>query len=361
MLKPNIGIQRFIFSSPVKFYGEYNSDTLNISIMFDRDISSAFNTSQNFYMASILTEYKVPDGEIVWVFPDYSYYSDVICMCISVLYGKAVYNHGFIEEHGGFRCPDMNIPHIADYEKNIYSGKVRKDLEIPFNLAEISRVAQLFEMMDDNKRYKSFLNAARFYWRALRNMEKEPELAFIDLVSCGESLTSGYDFSEDVLIKHDEQLCQIIDLIEKEDIDLKTKKKLCGFMRQRLFQVKRKYVLTICNSLNEYFFSNTESISDGNIGKIKHDNIEKNIRCTYDLRSKYVHEGLYLGHSLKELRNWKNETEILASINDEKNQKNTLTLHGLERVMRYCLLVYIHNRLNIFIDDRLQANSSTLI
>ena len=68
---------------------------------------------------------------------------------------------------------------------------------------------------------------------------------------------------------------------------------------------------------------------------------------------KYVHEGYYLGNSLKELNNWKNEVEILASINGEKNLENTFTLHGLERVMRYCLLVYVQNRLEIEIDERL--------
>lgn len=359
MLKPDSNIQRFVISSPVTFCGEYSSEDINVSIMFEKTISTLCHSGQKFYMVSILTRDNIR-GDVVRVYPNYTYYSDVICMCMSVLYGKAIYNHGFIEENGVFRQPDMLVPQIIHYDNDVYSNSPRKDLEIPFNFEKINLITHLLKFKGDSKAYISLINAARFYWRALHNIEKDAELAFIDLVSCGEALASGYKFSMDDLIKHDDKLCNIINMIKKEEIDSDVKKNLCNFMRSRLYQVKRKYILAIFNSLNDYFFSNTESKSNGRIGRIQRNNVEKNISCTYDLRSKYIHEGLYLGDSLKELRNWKNEVEMIASINDDKMLKNTFTLHGLERVMRYCLLVYIHNKLGISLDKRLCVDKSIL-
>lgn len=252
----------------------------------------------------------------------------------------------------------MYIPRITNYEKFIYSDKSRVDLNIPLELDKIGLISSLLNINHMERSYTAFYNAARFYWRALHNMENEPELAFIDLVSCGEALSGGFDFKTDDLISHDAELRNIINIIKNGNINNTDKTKICLFMRKRLYQVRRKYVLTISNSLNDYFFSNNETSCDTTMCSISSENIDKCIKRTYDLRSKYVHEGLYLGDKIKELTNYDNE--IAITLNDDKNMINTLTLHGLERIMRYCLLVYIHNYLGINIDDRLKVDNDVL-
>ena len=74
--------------------------------------------------------------------------------------------------------------------------------------------------------YTAFYNAARFYWRALHNMENEPELAFIDLVSCGEALSGGFDFKTDDLISNDAELRNIINVIKNGNINNTDKTKI---------------------------------------------------------------------------------------------------------------------------------------
>lgn len=91
---------------------------MSIAIQFERNIVETFYRNQRFYMVSICS--KAADKYI----RDLSAireYSNIVCMCMSVLYGKAVYNHGFIEFGGGFMQPDMYIPRITNYEKVLYS------------------------------------------------------------------------------------------------------------------------------------------------------------------------------------------------------------------------------------------------
>lgn len=356
MLKPNKNVQRFIISSPVAFVGEYTSDNIDISIMFDRHGIIRNNQHKNYYMVSINTSNNAFQNSWAIKLSDYDYYSDTICMCLSVLYGKMFYNHGFIEENGIFMKPDFSNLSLNDYEADIYSDNVRKDLEIPLDFTEFKRIVKVLESEGKSKLYGAFFNAARFYWRALSNMQKEPELAFLDLVSCGEALSGGYDYTDDELTKNDVEWHKIENLINDGRFELKAREKLYGFIKKRMFRVKRKYILTIVNSLNSYFFTHTECIGQGKIGCIQRDTIENNVKKTYDLRSKYIHEGLRINDYIKSLRNWKNEVEILQSLNnEEKISQNIFTLHGLERVMRYCLLVYIHNKLDVKIDNKLDV------
>ena len=358
MLKPQGNVQRFIISSPAVFNGEYTSDNINISIMFDNHGMIRDNQQSNYYMVSIKTGNNESQNGFVLKCSSYDYYRDNICMCLSILYGKMFYNHGFIERNSGFWKPDFSTLSFYNYNADIYSNKPRKDLEIPLHFEEFCRIAKVLESEEKTKQYGAFFNAARFYWRALRNMEKEPELAFIDLISCGEALSGGYDYTDDELTKNDYDWHRIKKMINDCGFELKARDKLYKFIKNRMFNVKRKYVLTIVNSLNDYFFTHSECIENGKIGCIQQDTVEDNIKKTYDLRSKYVHEGLQISKYIRALSNWQNEVEILQSLNnEEKISQDIFTLHGLERVMRYCLLVYIHNKLNVKIDDKLDIIS----
>ncbi len=114
----------------------------------------------------------------------------------------------------------------------------------------------------------------------------------------------------------------------------------------------------ISRLLNNYFFTHHESEIDW--ASLKKDNIEAIINASYDLRSKYVHVGLSFG---TEVRPHGGFTETMTGIPQglPKELTNILVKSpsyiGMERIMRYCLLRFIH--LHGFpIDPRLDSDKT---
>ncbi len=58
------------------------------------------------------------------------------------------------------------------------------------------------------------VSAARFYLRSIRIFEEEPELAFLDFITCGEILSNYFKYSDDELF--DERLLSIFEKIESQ-------------------------------------------------------------------------------------------------------------------------------------------------
>ena len=126
-------------------------------------------------------------------------------------------------------------------------------------------------------------------------------------------------------------------------------------IKSRLFQIRRKYSLTLNNLLNKYFFSQTES--SNKIASLSEDKIEQRIKASYDLRSRYVHTGLKFGNWITALNQHGHETIVgKPVVNDNDYQKLlmlTPTFGGLERIIRYCLLSFAHKYISK-IDERLE-------
>ena len=127
-------------------------------------------------------------------------------------------------------------------------------------------------------------------------------------------------------------------------------------IRSSIRQIKRAYTLTITRLLTDYFFQNTEA-PEG-LGRLQKVDIEKRVKAAYDLRSVYVHSGVNYGpwtHSHNLVRNEiQLGTPIIHDDDDDyaKAVAAAPTYLGLERIMRYCLLRFIHLH-GIPIDSRL--------
>ena len=208
-------------------------------------------------------------------------------------------------------------------------------------------------LLIDNSLDQGFLNilhtAGRFYLRSLQIFEEQPEIAFLDLVYCGEVLSSYYEYTKEDLL--DEKLKKYLSRIQE---NMENGETICDAFKNRLWQFKRKYTLTIKNLLNNYFFTNTESKEK--LYALKKKDIEKRIKASYDLRSLYVHTGMRFGHFLAPISDVLNEIQIAKWVASSKKLEKLLmlcpTYIGLERIMRFCLLRFIH--LNAFsIDKRL--------
>ncbi len=195
-----------------------------------------------------------------------------------------------------------------------------------------------------------FHAAGMSYLSSLQLFELEPEKSFLDLITCGERLSNYYDYTDDIL--YDEEMKKIFHKIEStiEDGLLIVKK-----IKSNFSKVKRRYTLTIMKLLNDYFYSNYECTEA--INSLTKQDIEGRVKAAYDLRSRYVHTGIPFGRWLYPDPKYLNEVQMGTPVVDDDRELQRLlvlspTFIGMERIMRFCLLRFIHlNALRI--DDRL--------
>jgi hypothetical protein len=226
----------------------------------------------------------------------------------------------------------------------------RVDLSIPLNLTECQKIAALLRgEYEDRAFLDRFYAAARYYRRSLQVFDAEPDVAYLDLVTCGEILANHYEYADTDL--YDEKTIELLEWLESKAGEGAPQAK---FLRGSLRQVKKRYILTIRRLLNDYFFQNHES-KDAFLA-ISKDRIEESIKATYDLRSRFVHTGVDLSRFL--IPSFQNEIQMPWLISDEKLMNlvaKSLSFKGLERVMRYCLIRFVHTH-GIVIDPRLDAD-----
>ncbi|OUB82049.1 hypothetical protein BK784_38920 [Bacillus thuringiensis serovar medellin] len=351
MVQLNEEIHKVIVSTPARFVGSYMSEDIAVNISFAGKEKLFFDTTENPNSRTflVITFRYVHDGSMV--LKDLSGYGDFVCSILSLLYGKEFKNHGFLESYGVHRTPNLALSSNEYYYQPQYNFQLRKDLSIPLDLSCIKLIEPLFL---DNELSDSFrqmiIAVGKFYNRALSIFPTQPELAFLDLITCGEIISNFNEeqYTEEQL--YDENLLKNFERI----LNLEHGDRIVRDLKNRLFQVKRKFYYSLIELLNENFYENTEVIQG--LGKITKDTIEKNIKSAYDLRSLYVHTGLEFGDHIKPIRQFQNEIvmgEVTPSVQRAKNAlNNTLTFTGLERIIRYALLKLIHNN-GVKIDDKL--------
>jgi len=355
-LRPDKNVHKILISTSSRFIGEYENEDILISHAWHGldDIRKKVSNYENPLCRNsfVITFLEDPiEMEPRAHLRDFTYVGDLICMYLTVLFGKRFDNHGRIESGGFYYLPQNKYADsvcISKLPQNNHSP--RKDLEIPLNLCEISRIERL--LLDDSleKRFKDFLHTScKFYLQALQNFEKQPEIAYLNLITAGEVLSNYFNYEDDYLF--DDQMKEIISEIEHS---LENGKKKANVIKSCLLQIKRRFTETIHRLMNNYFFSHSECAQEN--GSLKRVDFKNRIKAAYDLRSKYVHTGISFGNwiALEIAKN--NEVPVGgAAVNDREFEKilNTSpTYYGLERVIRYCLLRFIHLN-GIEIDSRL--------
>ncbi len=200
-------------------------------------------------------------------------------------------------------------------------------------------------------KFRRFLEiAGKFYLQALQSFEKQPEIAYLNLITCGEVLSNYYKYDKDELL--DSETKEIL-LTIKTGLD--NGEKISNQIKSKLRQIKKIYIKTITNLLNNYFFENSEC--QDKCAKLKKENIEKNIAAAYDLRSKFLHTGAEFGNWISQ--NIFQNQELLIGVPNIKDNKlkkyitDAPTYIGLERIMRFCLLRFMQLEGKMEIDDRL--------
>ncbi|RCW60164.1 hypothetical protein [Halanaerobium] len=362
MLKPNENIQKILISTTSRFKGEYETENLLIthSWIFNDSVHLDLNSSENPYCRNYFTiVVKTPElkrNRNFFVYPNYKYIGDIICIILSIFYGKRFDNHGMIETHGNFSIPNLNQINPIRYTKiGINNHKPRKDIDIELKLDKLKKINRLLVGdVENEKVLNTLLTAGNFYLKAIQDFEEDPNIAYLNLINSGEVLSNFYNYSENALF--DENLKEILRQIEE---GLDEGSKISKQIKSRLYQVRSKYSLTLTNLLNEGFFNYEGS---NHVFALKQKNIQKNIKASYDIRSLYLHEGISFGQHIQHHDNHLNELIIGEPLVEQKRLrkllKRTPTFIGLERIIRYCLLRFIHLELTV-VDEKLneQPNS----
>ena len=284
-----------------------------------------------------------------------SYFGEIFSVLFSILYGKEFKFHGLLETFGMHHLPNISNQPNSFYYLPYYNSSSRKDLEIPLTLDKFELIEPVLlegPNISDEFRQK-IIATGKFYNRALRIFPHEPELAFLDLITCGEMISSFYDeqFTDEEL--YDENLLTYFEDVRR----LENGRAIVNNIKSRLYQVKRKFTSSILRNLNDEFFANDETVS--NVGRITRENSESVIKAGYDLRSLYVHEGLEFGKYITPEQNQNNELVINEPLQLGQRASRTITRSpsflGLERMIRFCLLSLL-NANGLPIDDRLNNN-----
>lgn len=255
-----------------------------------------------------------------------------------------------------FRLPDYSLfQSLVQPRLPQNSHAPRRDIAVPLNLVEIGRIEPLLRPGQD-PRFMTFLQTAgRFYLQALQNFEERPDVAYLNLITAGEVLSNYYSYDKDELL--DEQVKDIIrQIAEASDNGPELAKQIKG----RLFQVKRRFLRTVEDFLTDPFFAESEAGKD--YLRLKKEDIRSRLSAAYDLRSQHVHSGLPFG-------NWVSRTLVgeaseiqvgfpmVGNKDFEKVLAKAPTYFGLERIIRYCLLRFIHTH-GVLIDPRLADNDA---
>jgi hypothetical protein len=343
-LKPDKCIQKALLSTRSRLVGEYDHpdepDLLvthawlrgpEMSRMLG---NSAF--SQNFYVASFRTE-PVPRDHPLIVLPDYSYFGEFLAVHLSILYGKHFQSHGLLESSGSFRVPEkLDLGPNSLFSLPPFNHTPRNCVPTILNLCEISRIRPVLDaFVTESGPGRILFTAGRFYNRALTEMEELPELAYLDLITCGETISGERNVPDDRL--YDEDLKELLRRIEKGSPD---GSELAASVRSRLYQVRRRFASALSDLLDDYFFAHPESHEP--FAALKQDDIETALKAAYNLRSRYVHTGIQFGAWVKPLAHLPEEIMLGTPIMDDNDLKKILvkapSLCGMERIMRYCLL-----------------------
>jgi len=173
-LRPRETIQKLLISTTSRLTGEYESDLLLVAHAHPNFRSPHYHTqlsesplSRSTYVVTFETE---PIAKLAGiVLPDYSTLGDLVCIYLSILFGKRFDNHGLIEGVGIFHIPDFyGFQTLTQPKLPQNSHTPRQDIHIPLHLQEIARIEPLLNCTND-KFLKFLQTAGRFYLQALQN------------------------------------------------------------------------------------------------------------------------------------------------------------------------------------------------
>jgi len=341
---PDDTINKMLISSTCRFTGQYESENTllthawALNTNYQRSISDLDTPfSRHASLFGFQTSPIEPSPGVV--VPDYTYIGNIICSYLALFYGKRFDNHGMIESMGLFTLPNFSQYGTA-CDKNLpsNSSKERSSLAVPLSLCNFEVLERI--LLDDTKETKfkqTFTACAKYYLQALQAIEYDSEIAYLHLVTAGEILANYHEYNDK----------DIIDSVTLRDLNIVENCDNCGKIvgksfRSKFRSIKRRFVKTICDSIEDDFFDSPET--DKRFSVFTKESFEKNIMAAYDLRSQYVHSGIPFGNWISKSP-FQTDTLVGQPVVGNKEIAKILkyvpTFIGLERTIRYVLIKFM--------------------
>jgi len=338
-LKPDRQIQKALISTTAQIGGEYCDEHILLRMVWPegRDFYTKKTCNRSTIMLVFQTQpVKIGGREI---YPSYAEVGEKIASYLSLLFGKRFDFHGFVESNGFFQIPDyFNLGGYFTRSIPINSAKARIDFEIPINLTEFSRIKPFMaDETVDIKFLQVFTAITRSYWRALQTFESDPEVSFLHLITAGEIISNFEKFDFDALLEEETR-----NDLQRIEIECCDGIQIVSRIKGKLRQVKKRFVKAICSFCDDNFFNRTESSPSW--GRLRLENFEASIGAAYEVRSSYLHTGSPFGYWVlpHESGCGSIEMNIGTPVTDDPKWSNilanSLSLFGLERVIRYSII-----------------------
>lgn len=353
---------KILISSPAHFSGEMLTDSfwLTHAWPLHKNNFDIFDVTGRFHRSFLVLTFREreisPEEDKHRQPPHYDFVGDYFCVFLSAYFGKRFDNLGFIQSNGTHCLPNLEPARLRKLPNALLtSSKPRKDLAIKLELHNAKPLLPILEAVlleiNEKKSVSEALELAfavgRFYVEALRLFESDPELAFLALVNAGEVLVSGLEFTEDELF--DSETSKLL-----KEIQDKLGDEIVNKVRERLFQIRRRFRCGLSRLVNASFFEGTESEEE--LCKLKLEDFDKRMAAAYDLRSSYLHAGKRFEGWATALDYRNAEVSVGTPAYGDAEWKKVIsripTLVGMERVIRFCLLRFLHQKVS-HIHDKL--------
>jgi Apea-like HEPN len=343
-LRPDEKVQKILLSTTSRLVGEFESKGLLIAHahygLRSRDSlrrESEGPTSRSAYVVAFSTPGL--DKRAGIVIPTFEHVGEQIAAYLAVLFGKRFDSHGSIESTGWFNLPDLSHYQVSCDERLPQNSHAqRSDLPVDLNVSNVEIIRPLLfggEFKEEDK--EIFQAAAKFYLRALQLIETEPDIAYLNLVTCGEIISNRHKATNSRKVEG--RLGEILDRIREEMPD---GQKIAQYLSGQFRGIKAKYVDAVCDLVQEQFFENSPSEHD--YMKLNRRDFRKRIAASYDLRSIYLHTGQPFGNWI--MPRWRGLEEIQSGKPVVLSKRFASALHlaptylGLERIMRHVLIKF---------------------
>lgn len=351
-LAPHRQVQKFLISTPATVTDHFQSTGLIVReahVGLRQRAAHQQRVGPNGRTALVVS-FKTPaedHGGII--IPDYDHTGDMVCAYLAVLYGKRFDNHGAIESSGFFRVPDLAaLDQHVDRRIPTASNQPRADFPVPLSLIEIDRLLPLLFGDPGRSREASvFQSASKFYLRALQAEEADVEVAYLHLITSGEILSNALAIDAEKLL--DAPTKKALEQIQR---DLEGGEKIARMIRGKLRAIRRRFVVAFESLTDPTFFARGEARQP--YERLRAETFAKTLAAAYDLRSHYVHTGKAFADWVRAYGNPPPEVQHGHPVVDDKVFGRILasspTFPGLERVVRYGLLVFARDHLGVRLD-----------
>ena len=342
-------VSRYLISTPCRVVGEFSTDDVAIDHAWPHDPAQLTAQvhpgpfSRSYYVVSVTHEEHGKNDGVA--FPRYLINAELIADLASVWFGKRFDVHGALQEHGRFGLPAIwaNQP-VAYPGAGPFNHKARKDLKIEPTWGDFGTPFEFFKKYrQDDSVIGAFWRATRFYARALRSFDNDPEVAFFHLIVAIEMLVAGMDFTEDQ--KFDAEILGILKRIREE---LRGGERVERKVRGRLYQLRRRVSHCAVELTNDNFFDGSEAKHP--VGKLRKEDLLERMKAAYDLRSKYAHTGADIAGWLDIFTAYNEEIQLGKPVMENRKLARVIggapTLGGLERLVRFMTLRFGHLKIS---------------